>query len=616
MDIHAYLEDFAKKDCLKFVVAGSVDDGKSTLIGRLLFECKGIHADQLDSLEKASKKKGSDTLDFALLTDGLKSEREQGITIDVAYRYFSSPKRRFVIIDVPGHEQYTRNMATGASQADFGLLLIDAKLGLTEQTKRHSFILSLMGVSHVLIVINKMDLVDFKEERFEEIKKNYEEFSSRLNFQNTTFIPVSALHGDNVTEASKNIPWYNNGTVLSYLEKVTIQKVENLVDFRLPVQTTLIGGARRYAGTISSGIVRTGDKVEILPSGMKANVKDIIYMGEQVSEAFPPMAIQIGLDKELDVSRGDVVVHPNNHTHVGQEIEALVVWMDDDAPLKKGHSYIIKHTTLSCTGIVTDIDYGIDVNTLRQEDRDTLELNEIGRVRISLSQPLCFETYKTNRITGSFIVIDRFTHKTAALGTIINRRKHKEQPERNLKQFDGERISLEDRLNVLNSNPYTIWFTGLSGSGKSTLAYSLEKYLVNQGRNAFVLDGDTVRSKLNCDLGFSVVDREENIRRVAEIAKLFNDAGIICLCAFVSPYEQYRTMAKNIVGDKFFEVYVETPIEICRERREFLFSKAESGNILNFPGVNDRFDAPSHPALTLCGTDNKEDNLSKLLKLV
>lgn len=615
MDIHAYLKDFANKDCLKFVVAGSVDDGKSTLIGRLLFECKGIHADQLASLEKASKKRGSD-LDFALLTDGLKSEREQGITIDVAYRYFSSPKRRFVIIDVPGHEQYTRNMATGASQADFGLLLIDAKLGLTEQTRRHSFILSLMGVSHVLIVVNKMDLVNFKKERFKEIKEDYKEFSSRLNFQNITFIPVSALHGDNIAEVSKNIPWYNDGTVLSYLEKVTIQKVENLVDFRLPVQTTLIGGGvRRYAGTISSGIVRTGDEVEILPSGIKANIKDIIYMGEHVNEAFPPMAIQVGLNKELDVSRGNMIVHPNNHTYTDQEIEALIVWMDDDASLKKGYSYTIKHTTLSCTGIVTNIDYGIDVNTLRQEDRDTLELNEIGRVRISLSQPLCFETYKTNRITGSFIIIDRFTHKTVALGTIINRRKHKERPNRNLKHFDGNKISLKDRLDILNSNPYTIWFTGLSGSGKSTLAYSLEKYLINRGQNAFVLDGDTVRDKLNGDLGFSVVDREENIRRVSEIAKLFNDAGVFCLCAFVSPYEQYRIMAKNIIG-KFIEVYVKTPIETCRERREILFSKAEKGNILNFPGVNDRFDEPSNPDLILCGTDNQEDNLRKLMELL
>jgi len=547
-DITEYLRRHEEKDILRFLTCGSVDDGKSTLIGRLLYDSHMIYEDQLAAVAKDSKIHGTTGGDFdpALLTDGLKAEREQGITIDVAYRYFSTDKRKFIIADTPGHEQYTRNMATGASTCNLAVILIDARYGVITQTRRHSFICSLLGIKHVVVAVNKMDLKDWSEEVYEKIRKEYNEFVTRLSFSDIHFIPMSALNGDNVVDKSKNMPWYNGPTLLHHLEGVNISTDRNLVDMRFPVQHVLRPNLnfRGFSGTVASGVMRVGDAVMSLPSHRVSKIKSIISPNGEVSEAFTPMAVTVTLEDESDVSRGNMLVPVKNIPHIGNEFEAMVVWMHEN-PAQNGRSYLIKQTTNMVPGVLTDVRYKVDVNTMhRQKGTGTsLELNEIGRVHITLHRPIAFDSYERNRLTGSFIIIDRMTNITIGAGMIVDRVVSKANVNvpvsQNIVKSDSL-VSVEDRQAVLRQKGATLWLTGLSGSGKSTLACELERELINRGQACCILDGDNIRHGLNRDLGFSAEDRKENIRRVAEVARLMNDAGLIVITAFISPYRADR----------------------------------------------------------------------------
>ena len=579
-DILGYLKQHENKELLRFLTCGSVDDGKSTLIGRLLYDSKMVYEDQLAAVKSASGKYGTTGTDFdpALLTDGLREEREQGITIDVAYRYFSTTKRKFIIADTPGHEQYTRNMATGASTCDLAIILIDARHGVQVQTRRHSFIASLLGIKHVVVAINKMDLVDFSEERYEEIKADYTEFVGKLDLPDIEFVPMSALNGDNVVNPSEHTPWYNGGTLMHILENVHIASDRNLIDFRFPVQYVSRPDLnfRGFAGTIASGTVRPGDEVMALPSRKTAVVKRIVTMDGDLEEAYAPLAPTIVLDREIDVSRGDMLVHPHNVPKVDQAFEAMVVWMAEQ-PLAAGKQYTIKQTTTNATGVISELRYRMDVNTMHRQDAEQLELNEIGRVVIDLSRPMAFDPYSRNRGTGAFIIIDKLTNNTVGAGMILDRdpdsaasrrREMSEKRGTEIKVHESL-ISTEERATRLAQQPATIWLTGLTGSGKSAVAYALERRLFDEGKSATVLDGRNARLGLSADLDYTLDDRKENLRRAAEGAKLFNDAGLIAVCAFLSPSAEDRAMAKDIVGDdKFIEVYLEAPEDVCKERAE------------------------------------------------
>ena len=579
-DIHAYLEQHESKELLRFLTCGSVDDGKSTLIGRLLYDSKMVYEDQLAAVTTDSKQFGTTGGDFdpALLTDGLKAEREQGITIDVAYRYFSTSKRKFIIADTPGHEQYTRNMATGASTADLAIILIDARHGVQTQTRRHSFIASLLGIKHVVVAINKMDLVDFSEEVYEQIKADYTEFVGKLELPDIEFVPMSALNGDNVVNPSEHMPWYHGGTLMYILESVHIASDRNLIDFRFPVQYVSRPDLnfRGFAGTLSSGTIRPGDEVMALPSRKTAIVKRIVTMDGDLDQAYAPLAPTIVLDREIDVSRGDMLVHPNNVPKVDQAFEAMIVWMTEDA-LTPGKQYTIKQGTTTATGIVSELRYRMDVNTMHRQDAGSLELNEIGRVVIDLSRPCAFDPYVRNRSTGAFIVVDKLTNNTVAAGMILDRdpdsaasrrREIAEKHGTEVKVHESL-ISAEERATRLTQQPATVWLTGLTGSGKSAVAYALERRLFDEGKSATVLDGRNARLGLSADHDYTLDDRKETLRRAAEAAKLFNEAGHIAICAFLSPGAEDRAMAKGIVGgDKFIEVYLEAPEDVCRSRAE------------------------------------------------
>lgn len=613
-DIHAYLRQHEEKDLLRFLTCGSVDDGKSTLIGRLLYDSKMIYEDQLAAVMKDSKVHGTNGTDFdpALLTDGLKAEREQGITIDVAYRYFSTDKRKFIIADTPGHEQYTRNMATGASTCNLAIILVDARHGVAVQTKRHSFIVSLLGIKHVVVAINKMDLVDWSEEVFLKIRKNFCDFSSRLGFTDVQFIPMSALKGDNVVDRSAQSPWYEGPTLLSHLENVNIASDRNLIDFRFPVQYVLRPNLdfRGFAGTVASGIVRVGDEVASLPSGKRSRIKSIVTQDGNLNEAFPPMSVVLTLDNEIDVSRGNMLTHPKNAPHVGTKFDAMVVWMHEDA-LKPGGTYLLKHTTQTTPAVVSDVLYKVDVNTMSRVVEveiasEPLGLNEIGRLQVELHRPLAFDPYEKNNQTGAFILIDRINNATVAAGMILDRIVLPESfPEKapvskNI-TIENNLVLTEDRQRLFGQKGVTLWLTGLSGSGKSAIAKRLEKSLVESGHAAFILDGDNIRHGLNRDLGFEPEDRSENIRRISEVAKLFNQAGIIVITAFISPYQKDRAEAREIIGSgSFVEVFVDAPIEVCESRDpKGLYKKARAGEIPNFTGISDPYEAPDNPEVHL-----------------
>jgi len=616
-DISEYLHQHETKDLLRLLTCGSVDDGKSTLIGRLLYDSHMIYEDQLDKVVKDSKVFGTtgDDFDPALLTDGLKAEREQGITIDVAYRYFSTSKRKFIIADCPGHEQYTRNMATGASTCNLAVILIDARYGVITQTRRHSFICSLLGIKHVVVAVNKMDLVDWSKDRYEQIMRDYNAFVARLNFSDIHFIPMSALKGDNVVEHGKDLAWYDGPTFLHHLENLNISTDRNLIDMRLPVQNVLRPNLdfRGFSGTLASGVLRVGDKVASLPSRRESRIKAILAPDVEVKEAFAPMAVTVTLEDEIDVSRGDMLVPVKNMPHIGNEFEAMVVWMHEDAA-RAGKSYLVKHGCSMVPGVMSEIRYKIDVNTM-QRDRseaekpqpaETLELNEIGRCHITLHRPIAFDPYDRNRATGAFIIVDRLTNVTIAAGMIVDRivskagSKKRAHVSQNIVKSQSL-VSAAERSALLGQKGATVWLTGLSASGKSTIARVLEQQLIEQGRLCYILDGDNVRHGLNRDLGFSMEDRKENIRRIAEVAALMNEAGVIVVTAFISPYRQDRQSARDVIGDQaFLEAFVDTPIEVCEARDpKGLYKKARSGEIRQFTGISDVYEAPQNAEITL-----------------
>ena len=610
-DIDAYLEQHRKKDLLRFLTCGSVDDGKSTLIGRLLYDSKMIYEDQHAAVQRDSKIHGTTGTDFdpALLTDGLKAEREQGITIDVAYRYFSTSKRKFIIADTPGHEQYTRNMATGASNCELAIILIDARNGVTVQTKRHSFIASLLGIGHIIVAINKMDLLDWSEERFNAIRNEYNSFCTRLLFKDVHFIPISALKGDNVVDASENMPWYKGPTLLHHLENVNISSHFNYIDMRFPVQYVMRPNLnfRGFAGTVASGVIRPVDKVMVLPSKQTTTIKSIQNWSGELKYAFPPMPIVATLADEVDASRGDMIVPVNNLPHINSEFDAMLVWMSE-TPAQESSHYLIKHCCSMIPATLEKIRYEIDVNTMRKKPSKapmTLGLNGIARVKIVLHRQLAFDAFQRNHATGAFILIDRLTNATVAAGMIVDKTSAEDKKAAKVKSSNitsvQSLVSAEDRERLLGHRPRTLWLTGLSGSGKSTIAKALEKRLVDSGKLAFILDGDNIRHRLNRDLGFSDNDRTENIRRISEVARLMNDAGAIVITAFISPFAADREMAReNIRSEYFTEIFIDTPLEVCEQRDpKGLYKKARNGEIAGFTGIGSPYEPPQKPDLTI-----------------
>ena len=608
--VQEILEKSEKADLLRFTTAGSVDDGKSTLIGRLLYEAGGLYEDQLASVRKDSERFKREEMDLSFVMDGLKAEREQAITIDVAYRYFSTPRRHFIIADTPGHEQYTRNMTTGASTADLAVILIDAKRGLTIQSKRHAFIASLLGIQHVVVAVNKMDLVDYEEKVFRKIEQEFGNFIGRLRVPDLVYIPVSALNGDNIVKKSNRMFWYEGLSLLSHLENVHIQSDRNLIDLRLPIQYVIRpdGSFRGYAGQIASGVIKKGDEVTVLPSQKKSRVRALVTRDGEVPYAFAPQSITVTLTDEVDITRGDMLVHSRNLPQIHREIEAILVWMDQE-PMRIGAVYWIKHTTQLLKGTITGLHFRIDPEGLNRQKANTLKLNEIGRVTFQTFKPVFCDEYTRNRRTGSFIVIDPMTNATAAAGMIIERGHlpsmvkpdEKEVVKSPFLHRQEGTVSTKDREKLLRQQAATVWLTGLSGSGKSTIAYELEKKLIAEGKLCYVLDGDNLRQGLNKDLGFSPQDRSENIRRVAEVAHLFNDAGLFAVAAFISPYREDRECARKIIGeDKFIEVFTDASVEVCKKRDpKRLYEKAEAGLIPEFTGVNAPYEKPLSPEIHL-----------------
>ncbi len=608
-NIAEFLKKDAEKDLLRFSTAGSVDDGKSTLIGRLLHDSKSVYEDQISRLKGSSKDEDGE-IDFSLLTDGLIAEREQGITIDVAYRYFSTPKRKFIIADTPGHEQYTRNMATGASTADLSLILVDASQGVLVQSKRHAFIASLLGIPHMLVAINKMDLVDYSHEVYERIKKDFANFAAKLNIRDIQFIPVSALKGDNVVDRSTNMTWYNGTTVLSYLEDLYITSDRNLLDLRMPIQYVLRPDStfRGYCTRISSGVIRKGDEVVILPSKKTSKVKSLVSFDGDRESAFSPMSVTLTLEDEIDISRGDMFSHKHNIPHSGRHFEAMLIWMDETA-LEEKKTFLLKHTTHTCKAKIDTLRYKVDVNSLRRKDCEELKLNEIGRVVITANQPLFFDAYTRNRETGSFILIDPITNATSGAGMIIERESI-DQPVPDIpdtaeanKAINGPAslISLEERIQKNKHKPATIWLTGLHASGKNSIAYKLEKQLFAKHANCVVLSGMELRSGLSKELEFDILDRTEHLRRAAETARILNDNGIIAICSFTSPDKDVRAQLAEIVGeDQFIEVYVKASLEYCMKNdKHSLYKKAEEDILHNVAGISVNYEEPEMPALTL-----------------
>ena len=580
-------------DLLRLATVGSVDDGKSTLIGRLLVDCEAVCLDHLAALKVDSQRLNRPEADLAFLTDGLKAEREQGITIDVAYRTFSTPKRRFLLADCPGHEQYTRNMVTGASTADLAVLLLDAQRGLTTQSKRHGFIASLLGVPHLVLAVNKMDAVGYSAAAFQEISEQYQSFAARLRIASLTCIPVSALRGDNVVGRSVQMPWYSGPTLLDYMESLYIGSARNLVDFRFPVQLVLRPGPhfRGYAGTVLSGLVRVGDELLALPSHRSVKVQSIQGPNGPLEYAFPPQAVVLVLDREIDSSRGDMLVHPKNQCHVARSIEAMLIWMHEK-PCLLARPYLIKHTTNSVKGTFSRLHYRVNPNNLHREQAATLGLNEIGRVDVQLFRPLLCDEYQRNRATGGFVVIDPLTNETVGVSLVI---------ERTIQL--GETMPSPDPRDqeVRGSQAVTIWLTGLSGAGKSTIASELKTRLVERGHLCYVLDGDILRQGLNRDLGFSHADRSENIRRTAEVAKLMNEASVTVIVALISPFRQDRATARATIGShRFLEVFVDAPLEVCESRDpKGLYTKARNGQVPEFTGISSPYESPIAPDLHL-----------------
>lgn len=623
-DIDAYLKQHEEKELLRFLTCGSVDDGKSTLIGRLLYDSKLIFEDQLEAVASDSSKVGTvaEGLDLALLVDGLQAEREQGITIDVAYRYFSTEKRKFIIADCPGHEQYTRNMATGASTCDLAIILVDARYGVLTQTKRHTFIATLLGIKHIIVAINKMDLVDYCEETYQKIKSDYEAFSAQLDIGELRYLPLSALEGDNVVNSSKNMSWYKGAPLMSMLENIQISSDRNLIDFRFPVQYVNRPNLdfRGYCGTVASGIVRKGDEVMVLPSRKTSRIASIVTYDDELEEAFPPLAVTLTIEDEIDISRGDMLVHPSNVPYLSDRMDTMVVWMAD-APMKPRTQYLFKQGTKKSTGTLSNVRYKIDVNTLEQAETETLQLNEIGRCDINLSQRFAFDSYKGNRQVGAFIIIDRLTNVTVGAGMIVGTGSDDTaqvwelESRSELLHATSSFISTDERNQRFGQRPKTVLLTGLTGAGKSTIAYALERKLFDLGRAATVLDGQNMRLGPSKDLGFDEDSRSENIRRGAEIAKLMNQAGIITICSFVAPSDEVRKRARKTIGEDFLLVHLSAPLEVCRERDTDGIYQAN--DVDTIPGVNLPYDVPEDAELVLPTHEiSVEESVEKLLVLL
>lgn len=601
-------DHYYNMDLLRFTTAGSVDDGKSTLIGRLLYDSKAIFEDQMEAVELASRNRGDSYLDLALLTDGLRSEREQGITIDVAYRYFATPKRKFIIADTPGHIQYTRNMVTGASTAELAIILIDARKGVVTQSKRHGFIASLLEIPHILVAVNKMDLVDYDQATYERIVDEYTDFAAKLSIHDLTFVPISALMGDNVVNKSEKTPWYDGPTLLHHLENVNVGASRNLVDFRFPVQMVVRPHQdfRGFAGQIASGTISPGEEVVVLPSGKTSRVRCVHSYTEELEEAVEGDSVMLTLEDEIDVSRGDMIVRKNNLPQVGNQLECTICWVNEE-PLNLHGAYLLQHGAHQVRAFVSELNYRIDVDTLHRDTVHTLNLNEIGRVKITTTQPLFFDPYKLNRNTGSFILIDAYSNVTVAAGMIRRRSSTVEevvnlQPDRRKSSnivWESTEISREMREGRNGHRAAVLWFTGLSGSGKSTVARRLERRLFEQGCQTTYIDGDNVRHGLNGDLGFSPADRKENIRRVAEVARLAFDHGTLTLCTFISPYRADREFARSLLPeDRFIEVYVKCDLEVVKRRDpKGLYAKALSGEIPEFTGISSPYEEPSNPEI-------------------
>jgi bifunctional enzyme CysN/CysC len=599
-DIEAYLHQHQHKGLLRFITCGSVDDGKSTLIGRLLYDSKMIFEDQLQALEADSKRIGTQgqDIDFALLVDGLAAEREQGITIDVAYRFFSTDQRKFIVADTPGHEQYTRNMVTGASTADVAVVLVDARKGVLTQTRRHSYLVHLMGIRHVVLAINKMDMVDYAQARFEEIKQDYLAFASQLPGLTVTPIPMSALKGDNITTPSHRMPWFHGSTLMGYLETVPLlQDRLAQLPFRMPAQWINRPNQdfRGISGTIASGQLRAGDTVRVQPSGREVKVARIVTQGGDLDHAVAGQAVTLTLADEVDVSRGDTLSAPQAPATVADQLQAHVVWMAAEA-LSPGRNYWLKCGTQIVGASVTRIKHLVNVNTLEHMAAEKLDLNVVAECNLATDKPLVFDAYADNSATGGFVLIDRISHQTVGAGVIDHalRRAQNVMPQ----YFEVNKAA---RAALNQQKPCVLWFTGLSGSGKSTIANALEVQLYAQGRRTYVLDGDNVRHGLNKDLGFTQEDRIENIRRVAEVAKLMVDAGLIVITTFISPYRADRAIARSLFAPgEFFEVFVDTPVELCEQRDpKGLYKKARLGEIKNFTGIDSAFEVPEGPEVRL-----------------
>jgi bifunctional enzyme CysN/CysC len=603
-DIQQYLAAHEKKSLLRFITCGSVDDGKSTVIGRLLYESKMLFEDQLAAIEADSKKWGTQggDIDFALLVDGLSAEREQGITIDVAYRFFSTDLRKFIVADTPGHEQYTRNMITGASTADVAVILIDARRGVLTQTRRHSFLVSLIGIRKVVLAINKMDLVDYSQQVFNRIDEEYRVFAQQIGLKDITTIPLSALKGDNMTSPSEGMPWYKGPTLMRFLETCEIDEGRLQNDpFRLPVQWVNRPNLdfRGFAGLIASGRIKPGDRIRVQPSGRESTVKRIVAHGGDLPEAVAGQSVTLTLADEVDISRGDVISTAEAPAEVADQFECSIVWMADE-PLLPGRPYLMKLGTRVVSATVTEPKYKVNVNTMEHLAAKKLELNEIGVCNIALDRAVAFDAYSANRDTGGFILIDRMSNNTVGAGMLHFALRRSQNI--HLQHIDIDKAA---RSALKGQKPAVLWFTGLSGAGKSTIANQVEKRLHALGRHSYLLDGDNVRHGLNKDLGFTDGDRVENVRRVGEVAKLMVDAGLIVLTAFISPFRAERDLARSLVGEgEFIEIHVDTPLNVAESRDvKGLYKKARRGELANFTGIDSPYEAPENPDLRIDTTD-------------
>jgi bifunctional enzyme CysN/CysC len=588
-----------EKSQLRFITCGSVDDGKSTLIGRLLYDANHIFDDQLEALEADSRKIGTQggAMDFALLVDGLSAEREQGITIDVAYRYFATEKRKFIVADTPGHEQYTRNMATGASTADLAVILIDARKGVMTQTRRHSFIISQLNVQHTILAVNKMDLVDFSKDVFDSIVRDFSVFATKLDLDNLSFIPISALGGDNIYSQSEKTDWYQGPTLMHLLETAAVESRAHLAPFRFPVQWVNRSSSdfRGFSGTIISGKIAKGDSVVVLPSGVTSKVKNIVTYDNDLDSAIVGQAVTLVLEDEIDISRGDVLSQTIDRPEVTDQLLAHLLWMAGK-PMLSGRPYMLKVNNKSVSATVTDIKYKIDVNTLGHEATKTLSMNELGVCNLFLDEKIAFEPYTKTKEMGSFILIDVLTNDTVAMGLIDYGLRRADNI-----QWQNFNINKQARARLKNQNPAVLWFTGLSGSGKTTIANIVEQRLYARHNHTVLLDGDNIRHGLSKDLGFTDVDRVENIRRIAETSKLMVDAGLMVLVSFISPFAAERRFARNLLEEReFIEIFIDASVELCASRDpKGLYKKVEDGEIKNFTGIDSPYESPEEADITI-----------------